>query len=206
MNRYKCTTLALAITAASAQIAVAQQPATPQTPTPQVVAPQTQAPVSVAELRQKLGEPKTIKATVSAIDYDARVVTLRDEAGKDSALYVGSDVSRFKDVKVGDRITATYYMSLATEILQPGQTSRPGSTSAVVGTAGSLPGGTVSEQVRWLVTVDAVDQAQGTVTVTGERGRSVTFKAADPSRIAQLKPGDRLEVTLTGAVIVNMER
>ena len=161
--------------------------------------------MSVAELKKALGNPETVTATVAAVDYDERVVMLRTEAGTDRALYVGSEVTKFKNIKVGDRLTITYYMSLATQLLRPGETGKPGATAAVVGTAGSpKPGGTLSEQIRWVVTVNAVDLNNQTVTVTGEKGRTITFKAEDKARIAQLKPNDRIEVVLTAAAVVSM--
>lgn len=172
----------------------------------QTQTPQTGTPtVSVAELKKALGNPETVTATVVAVDYDERVVMLRNEAGMDRALYVGSEVMKFKNIKVGDRLTITYYMSLATQLVPPGQTPSTGATGALVGTPGSTkPGGTLSEQVRWVVTVNSVDLKNQTVTVTGEKGRTVTVKAENKERLAQLKPNDRLEVVLTAAAVVSM--
>ena len=168
--------------------------------------PQPQVPtVSLSELKKSLGEPQTIKATVSAIDYDDRVVVLRDDSGKDHSLYVGSEVARFKNIKVGDRLTATYYMSLASRLLAPGEAGASGTVTGAVPTAGGdRPAGTFSEQTRWLVTVESVDVPNQTVALRGEQGRVINVRVADRERLAQVKPGDKLEVTLTAAVIVNM--
>jgi hypothetical protein len=197
MNHALSTALAAVLLAAPASSLLARDAQTPA-PTPTI---------TVAEIKEIVGKPETITATVAAIDYDARVVMLRSEAGVDRTLFVGKDVSKLQNVKVGDRVKITYYMSLATEVLQPGEEAKTGTTTAVVGTAGSTkPAGMVSEQERWLVTVNAVDLENQTVTITGEKGRTVTVKGVDKAKLAQLKPNDRVEIVLTAAAIVNVER
>jgi ABC-type Fe3+-hydroxamate transport system substrate-binding protein len=178
--------------------------ATPPIVSAQTQTPQTGAPVSMADVKKALGAPETVTATVAAVDFDERIVVLRTEAGMDRALYVGSEVSRFKNIKVGDRVTITYYMSLATALLQPGEAPGASAAGAVTTTPGTKPGGTLAEQVRWVVTVNSVDLKNQTVTVTGPRGRTVTVKAENKDRIAKLKPNDKIEVVLTAAAVVSM--
>ena len=174
------------------------------TPIVSAQTPQTGAPISVADVKKALGPPETVMATVAAVDFDERIVVLRTEAGMDRALYVGSEVTRFKNIKVGDRVTITYYMSLATALLQPGETPGASAAGAVTTTPGTKPGGTMAEQVRWVVTVNSVDLKNQTVTVTGPKGRTVTVKAENKDRIAKLKPSDKIEVVLTAAAVVSM--
>jgi hypothetical protein len=214
MHRYTHSGLAVLLGAVISGAVVNGQASTPapaptarpplQVPTTKPLSPITdasgQSPISVEELRKALGSPTVVTATVAAIDYDDRVVVLRDEN------YVGDEVKRLPNVKVGDKVRVTFYMSLASRVMQPGEASRSGATEAVVGTTGrDRPGGTASYQQRWTVTVNAVDTAQQTVTVTGEKGRIYTFKAADPSKLANVKAGDRLEIDFTAAAIVNVE-
>jgi hypothetical protein len=220
MHRYTRSGLAVLLGAVvSSAVVIGQAPAPApattagpplQVPTTKPATPitdaSTQSPISVEELRKALGAPTITTATVAAIDYDARVVVLRDEKGTDNAIYVGDEVSRLPNVKVGDKVKMTFYMSLASRLLQPGEASRSGATEAVVGTTGrDRPGGTASYQQRWTVTVNAVDTAQQTVTVTGEKGRTFTFKVAEPARLANVKAGDRLEIDFTAAAIINVE-
>jgi hypothetical protein len=215
MHRYTRSVLAVLLGVISAAVVNAAAPAPAlaagspqQVPATKPVAPVTDASaqISVEELKRALGSPTTVTATVAAIDYNDRVVVLRDDQGSDNAIYVGDEVKRLTEVKVGDKVKVTYYMSLASRVMQPGEASRSGATEAVVGTTGrERPGGTASYQQRWTVSVNAVDMAQQTVTVTGEKGRIYTFKAADPSKLATVKAGDRLEIDFTAAAIVNIE-
>jgi hypothetical protein len=193
---------ALALFVAATASAASAQTQTPRTTT------QAQEPISVSELKKALGDPVTMTASVAALDYDEKVVVLRDDQGKDHALYVGNDVKRLKDIKVGDKVKITYYMSLASRVIPPGENpSGSSSTSSAIGTAGSTtPGGTASLQERRVVTVNEVNYQQHTLTVTSEKGRTFTFKAEDPARLATVKPGDRIEVIFTAAAVINVER
>jgi hypothetical protein len=170
---------------------------------------QTKTPdtaIDAAELKKILGKPETVSATVTAIDYNERMIVLRGESGAVRTLFVGSDVTKFKNIKVGDVVKLTYYMSVATEVLQPGQAPNPRSASDIVPTTGSAkPAGTISEQQRWVVTVNEVDVPNQTVTVTTEKGRTIAIKAADKARISKLKPNDKVEVVLTAAAVLSVE-
>jgi hypothetical protein len=166
-----------------------------------------QAALTLDELEKALGETVTVTASVSAIDYDARVVVLRDAQKNERSLYVGEDVKKLQSVKVGDTVKVSYQMSLATRILKPGEPApKTGTTDSVVGTApGARPAGTLTVQERWVVVVDAVDLKQQTVTVRGEKGRTFTVRAVDAARLAQLEVGDRAEITVTAAALVSVE-
>ena len=188
------TALLTLILAASSASALAQTAKTPDTA------------IDAAELKKILGKPETVSATVTAIDYNERMIVLRGESGAVRTLFVGSDVTKFKNIKVGDMVKLTFYMSLATEVLQPGQAPNPRSSSDIVPTTGTAkPAGTMSEQQRWVVTVNEVDLPNQTVTVTTEKGRTIAIKAADKARISKLKPNDKVEVVLTAAAVLSVE-
>ena len=200
MNSYlRSGALALLAGLATTMTAAAQAPAAPPPA-------QTQKPITQEDLKRLVGEPMTVSATVAAIDYTQRVVVLRGKDGRDEALYVGEDVKRFANIKVGDRVTATYYRSLGVQLLQPGEKATDTLTLGVVGTGGvDRPGGAVAAQLRIKATVTAIDMSNQTVTLTGEQGRSVIVKAANKDRLAKLKAGDQLEVVMTTAALVSVE-
>ena len=95
-----------------------------------------QATLTLDELEKALGETVTVTASVTAIDYDARVLVLRDAQKNERSLYVGENVKKLQGVKVGDTVKISYQMSLATRILKPGEPApKTGTTDSVVGTA-----------------------------------------------------------------------
>jgi hypothetical protein len=50
--------------------------------------------------------------TIEAVDYGARLVTLKDAQGETETIYCGPEVERFNALKVGDRVTFRYYESM----------------------------------------------------------------------------------------------
>src|SRR5207344_3287323 len=59
----------------------------------------------------------TATATVEAIDYSARRVTLKNEKGETDMFVVDPVVKRFDSVKVGDKVKLTYYESLVFQVV-----------------------------------------------------------------------------------------
>ena len=61
----------------------------------------------------------TVTAKVEAVDQAKREVTLKGPLGNVVTFVVDERVKRLKEVKVGDEVTADYYVSLAGELRAP---------------------------------------------------------------------------------------
>ena len=81
--------------------------------------------VSTLHAQKTVSKANTITATatVEAIDYSARRVTLKNEKGETDTFVVDPAVKRFDAVKVGDKVKLTYYESLVFQLVKPGQKS-----------------------------------------------------------------------------------
>ena len=63
----------------------------------------------------------TRTATVQKIDLANRLVTLKgDQSGDTVVVKASADVKNLPQLRVGDRVTATYYQSIAYEVHKPG--------------------------------------------------------------------------------------
>ena len=144
---------------------------------------------------------------IDAIDYKARLVTLRDTDGNSETIYCGPEVERFNALKVGDKVTFRYYESVVYQIRKPGSAPSPtaAASGGVVRTPGDRPGGTISEQMTATVTVNAVDPKVPSVTVTAADGRKMSFKVEDPKNLEGVKVGDKVEITYTQALAISVE-
>jgi len=146
-------------------------------------------------------------ATIMAIDSTLRVLTLKNEKGEEDSFAVGPAVTRFNELKVGDKVKMTYYESLVFQVLKPGETSTAANEKAAFTRAtGALPGGTVATQMKKTVTVKSIDPVVPSITVTTEDGRTVTRKIEDKKNLEKVKVGDRIDITYTEALLVNIER
>ena len=156
-------------------------------------------------------KPVTQSAAVSesfvidAIDHSARLVTLRGEDGLTETIFCGPEVERFDALKVGDKVTFRYYESVVYQIRKPGTPEpKPSEGAAMVRAAGDRPGGTISQQVTAVVTVNEVDAKVPSVTVTTSEGRKMSFKVEDPKNLKDVKVNDKVEITYTQALAISV--
>src|SRR5262249_20235584 len=81
----------------------------------------------------------------------------------------------------------------------------------VLDTAGKAPPGTSPaagglRRFRVVTTIEGLDRPTQTVTVKGPRGRYLTARVADPSRLTQVRIGDTVVLTYTEALAVSLEK
>jgi len=145
-------------------------------------------------------------ATIQAIDATSRTITLRSDKGEEDMFQAGPEIKRFNELKVGDKVKATYWESVVVQVLPPGAAAPAGNTSAAVTPGkGKSPAATAAVQHTTTVTVKAIDPKVPSVTVTTEDGRTVTRKIEDPNNVAKLKVGDKVSITYTQALLVTVE-
>jgi Cu/Ag efflux protein CusF len=147
----------------------------------------------------------TATATITKIDPAARNVTLRSDRGEEDTFTAGPEVKRFDQLKVGDKITATYYESLVFEVRKPGEPSKLTGDALAAGRAKNVPGGGVVSQQTRTVTVKAIDPAVPSITVVTPDGLTFTRKIEDRKNIEGVKAGDRIDITYSQALMIAAE-
>ena len=149
------------------------------------------------------GETKTMTVVVEGIEKATRSVTVKKPDGTYEIFNMPREIKRFDTLKVGDRITATYYDNVVLQLRPPG--SKPAdSTSDSVKRADSGDAVTASHQRTITATIAAIDQKIPTITFTGPNGWKYTGKVQDRKALAQVKVGDKVDITWTEALIVSV--
>jgi hypothetical protein len=171
----------------------------------QAAAQQAAAP----QVREATIQEITIRGTVEAVDQTARTVRIRGEQGNIVTLDVPTTVTRFDSVKVGDVVTIAYYdrVNIRLKPADEPAVDRVDAPTTTI-TPGLLPGGVRSTQRVTTVTIDAWDPATRMVTFRTPSGQSYTRRVSetlDPGLISGLKVGDRVDVTRTEALRLNVE-
>lgn len=149
----------------------------------------------------------TVKATVTAIAPETRVLLLKGEGGKVVSLQVPAAVKNFPQIKVGDVVVARYVEAIAFELKKPGGPG-PGASvteAAAKAAPGEKPAGVVAAQVKVTVVIQAIDAKKPSVTVQGPEGNLYDVKVKDPKKLEGLKVGDRVEITYTQALAISVE-
>ena len=159
---------------------------------------------------QTVTKVNQVKATVTieAINAKTREVTLKNEKGEVETFIVGPDMKRFDELKVGDKVNATYYESYVFQLRKPGEASNTEEEdrewSARI--KGELPAAAIAKQHKTTVTVKAIDMDAPSITVTGTDGKTVTHKVEDKARLTGVNVGDRIDITYTEALLLAIER
>jgi Cu/Ag efflux protein CusF len=146
--------------------------------------------------------------TIEAIDSTTRAVTLRDSEGNLETIICGPEVQRFNALKVGDKVSFRYYESMVYQIQKSATQSGPvpgiAATAGVSRAPGDRPGGTIAQQLTATVTVNAIDVKIPSVTVTSADNRKMSFKVADAKNLEGLMVGDRVDITYTQALAIDV--
>jgi hypothetical protein len=147
----------------------------------------------------------SVSATVEAIDRDNRTVTLREPQGEVFTVAVGEGVP-IERMEPQDKVNVAYQESLAFELQPPGENPKVGAST----TAEELPEGVqYGRKVTTTVEILAVAPRGAAATFRNQEGQVRTVEVDNPEnreKVANLRPGDNVEVTYTEKLAVQLEQ
>jgi hypothetical protein len=151
-------------------------------------------------------ETAEITATITAINHKTREVTLKGPQGNEVTLELSHEVKNFKQMKVGDTVTAKYVQALTLELKKGGKeiVSRSEKAGAATAKPGEKPAGIAGRHLRIVAEVTAVDPATQTVTLKGPK-RTVDLQVRDPEQFKLINVGDHVEANYTEALAIAVE-
>jgi hypothetical protein len=144
------------------------------------------------------------RATVTEVDLRERLVTLKDEGGRELVVEVPDDVKSLDQVKAGDEVIVSYTTAVAWQVRRAGDAAPGVSEQTAFNTekAGEKPAGTLGHSVTLTTAITAVDLSHDTVTLTGPEGRSRTIKVREPADLRKVQVGDLVDITYSEAVAI----
>ena len=149
-------------------------------------------------------------ATVQAVDLEKRELTLKDPLGEVTTLTVDKAVKRLNEIKVGDEVTAKYYISVAAELREPTAAEKENPLVVTEGMAkapkGTDPAAGGLRVIRVVATVEGLERPTRKLTLKGPRGNYLSVRARDVNRLEKLHLGDTIVVTFTEALAVSVEK
>ncbi|MET0935013.1 MAG: hypothetical protein ABWX83_03440 [Luteibacter sp.] len=154
-------------------------------------------------------DEQSMTASITGIDKQNHLVTLRGPKGKSATVEAGPEVRNFDQLKVGDQVTVSFQSALAFELLPADSAEAGVEATQQVDTAarGDKPGASDQRSVTVTAKLTAVDLKKHTVTLTGADGNSRTIEVKDPSRQARmkaLKVGQMVRITYAEALAVSV--
>jgi hypothetical protein len=151
-----------------------------------------------------------VTATVEAVDPEKREVTLKGPLGNVVTVVADQRVKRFNEIKVGDEVTAEYYIAVLAELREPTAEEKE-SPLTVLGTMAKAPPGTSPaagglRMFKVVATVEGLDRPTRSLTLKGPRGKYVTVRDRDVENLQKLRLGDTIVVTYAEALAVSLEK
>ena len=149
----------------------------------------------------------TVHGKIAEVDKAKKEVVLEGPEGKRVTLRVNNPYN-LKAAKVGEPVVTRFYEVVTIRKKRPDEIVPSTSLKEGIATAkpGGTPGAVAEQQASVLVSVAAIDEANGTVTIKAPDGTLEKVKARDPKNLKQLKVGDDLVVTLDRAVAISLNK
>jgi len=163
-----------------------------------------------AKAKPEVKRERTVNltGTVEAVDLANRVVTIKGSKGRTVDLKVGPEAKNLDQVKVGDKVVAKYYESIAFQLKKPGEAAEGTKVEQAVASAkpGELPAAVIANQVTVTATIEDISPKKTFVTLKGPEGKTVDVKVRDPKNLEKVKVGDQVVITYTQAFAIALDK
>jgi hypothetical protein len=151
-----------------------------------------------------------IQATIEAIDLETRELILRGPKGNLVTVVADERVQRLNEFKVGDIISADYWIYIMAEFRDP-TPEEMAEPLVILAEAGKAPkelppAAAVGAVVKAVVTIEIINRPDMEVTVRGPRGNYVSFPATDQALLEQLNVGEIAIMTYAEALALSLEK
>ena len=138
-----------------------------------------------------------VTATIEAINYETREVTLRTADGRVANIVASEEARNLKQAKVGDTVIAEYLQELSIEVFANDGTQPGAGELAVVGRSG---------EGEMPATVEEINIEANTFKLKGPSGMVKEYVARDPENLKKAEVGDLVVITYTEAVAISVEK
>ena len=164
------------------------------------------ARTAMAQSRTVTSEMRTETGIVESIEADSRTITLKKPDGTFVTTVAGPDITRFAEIKVGDKVNARYYENIVMRLKRPGEPDvDSGGRTMTTPSETVLPGGTKAKQRTITAAITAIDMDKPEVTFSGPNGWKYTSMVRDKDALAKVKVGDKVDIVFTEAMLVSIE-
>ncbi len=159
---------------------------------------------SWAQVKQ-LTHSVTLSGTVETIDHDKHVMNIKTADGQFQTVDVPPSAKRFDELKVGDKVSATYNNTVYARLKPPGEASvDTGSKTSTMGQE-ARPGGTAVVERTITATIAAIDKNASSITFVGPNGWKYSRHVVDPDVLDKVNVGDKIDITWNTDVTVSVE-
>jgi len=152
----------------------------------------------------------SIEAEIIDIDLETREVSLKGPTGKIVTMTSPEKVVKLEDMRVGDKVVATYFAALEAELREP--TEEELATpwlvieEAGVLTEGEAPGIGEAQITRAVCTIEGLNRVLGAVTIKDSRGKLHVIGDVEPEKMEGVTLGQTIVVVYAQALAITLEK
>ena len=152
----------------------------------------------------------SVTAKVEALNLEKREITLKGPLGNVVTLVADQRVKRLNEIKVGDEVTADYFVALLAELRKPTAEEKKNPLTVLDAKAKAPPGTSPAagglRMFKVLATVEGLDRPTRSLTLKGPLANYITVRARDLDNLQKLRLGDTIVVTYAEALAVSLEK
>ena len=132
-------------------------------------------------------------------------MNIKTADGKFVALDVPASAKRFDELKVGDKVKATYNNNVIVRLKPAGEAAVDTADTASTMGKEMQPGGAASMVRTMTATITELDKGASSMTVVGPNGWKYSRRVVDPKVFDQVKVGDKVDITWSTDMTVAVE-
>ena len=160
---------------------------------------------SWAQVRQLPTQTITVEGTIETIDKSKRAMNIKTADGKFVAVDVPAGVKRFDQLKVGDKLRATYNNNVFVRLKPASEAAVDTADTASSMGQGTRPGGAAAMVRTMTASIVDIDRGASSITFVGPNGWKYSRRVVDPTVFDQVKVGDRVDITWNTDLTVSVE-
>ena len=146
------------------------------------------------------------EGSVTKIDKKTRTIFFKNNEGE-SQFVAGPEIKNFDQIKKGDRLSVTYELAVAIELIKTksdGIRSKVETSSETTSKAGEKPTRTITNTTTIIADIIAVDRAKKLVSVKGPSGKVTVVTVKNPQLLADVNVGEQVKVIYFDAMAASI--
>lgn len=146
------------------------------------------------------------EGSVTKIDKKTRTIFFKNNEGE-SKFVAGPEIKNFDQIKKGDRLSVTYELAVAIELIKTksdGIRSKVETSSETTSKAGEKPTRTITNTTTIIADIIAVDRPKKLVSVKGPSGKVTVVTVKNPQLLADVNVGEQVKVIYFDAMAASI--
>jgi hypothetical protein len=146
------------------------------------------------------------EGTVTKVDKKSRTIFFKNNEGE-SKFVAGPEIKNFDQIKKGDRLSVTYELAVAIELIKSksdGIRSKVETSSETTSKAGEKPTRTISNTTTIIADIVEVDRSKKLVSVKGPSGKVTVVTVKNPQLLADVNLGEQVKVIYFDAMAASI--